>query len=262
MIYSGKTTSVKVVIAKLYRDLDLKEEDVFINFLEWSAEALEKIGAFTQLENKTECLSINNYRGELPADLVYLNQVSYNGYAILPSSNSFGSIKLDTSSPNTAPYAFYQNKIENTIFINPADSGLYMLNNRGLYDRVTYTIQNGCIKTSFNIGTLDISYQALPIDCDGYPLVPDYVEFREALYWYINMKYSYAMYRRGELRDGVYNHAEERWHWYCQQAANKAMIPDLNTLESIKRSFLTLKPKTEQFRNFFNDLNSNKTSLY
>lgn len=263
MIYSGKTTSVKTVIAKVYRDLDLKEEDIFINFLEWSAEALEKIGAFTQLESKVTDppIRIHNYKGDLPDDLVYINQVSFNGYPILPASNSFGPIRIDNNgSPSNQPYAFYEDKIQNTIFVNPADSGLYTLN-KGLYERVTYTISNGCIKTSFCSGFLEISYQAMLIDCDGYPLVPDYVEFREALYWYINMKYSYSLWRRGEIRDGIYQHSQEQWHWYCQQAANKAMIPDLNTLESIKRSFLCLRPRVEQFRNFFEDLNkTNNTS--
>lgn len=264
MIYSGKTTSVKVVIAKLYRDLDLKEEDLFINFLEWSAEALEKIGAFTQLETKScDPIEINNFKGELPTDIVYINQVSFNGYPILPASNSFGPIKIENNgSPSNAPYAFYEDKIQNTVFVNPADSGLYTLN-KGLYERVTYSIGGGCIKTSFCNGFLEISYQAMPIDEEGYPLVPDYVEFREALYWYINMKYSYSMWRRGEIRDGIYQHAQEQWHWYCQQAANKAIIPDLSTLESIKRSFLCLHPKVEQFRNFFNDLNkTNNKSTY
>lgn len=265
MIYSGKNTSVKVIIAKLYRDLDLKEDDVFIDFLEWSAEALEKIGAFTQLETKIKDVNIHNYRGELCEDLVYINSVSFNGYPILPSTSPLGPIKIDLKgSPSDAPYAFYEDKIQNKVFVNPADSGLYTLNNRGLYERVTYQINNGCIKTSFHDGCLKISYQAMPIDDDGFPLVPDYVEFREALYWYINMKYSYSLWRRGELRDGIYVHAQEQWHWYCQQAANKAMIPDLNTLESIKRSFLCLRPRTEQFRNFFNDLNktNNHSSYY
>lgn len=258
MIYSGKNTSVKVVIAKLYRDLDLREEDIFINFLEWSAEALEKIGTFTQLETKiTEPpIDIHNYKGHLPDDLVYINSVSLNGYPILPSTNPFGPVKLDLpGTSSSAPYAFYEDKIQNTVFVNPGDSGLYTLNSRGLYERVTYQISNGCIKTSICNGCLEISYQAMPIDSDGFPLVPDYVEFREALYWYINMKYSYSLWRRGELRDGIYQHAQEQWHWYCQQAANRAMIPDLNTLESIKRSFLCLRPRTEQFRNFYNDLN-------
>ncbi len=256
MIYSGKTVSVKNVIAKVYRDLDLREEDVFINFLEWSAEALEKIGAFTQLESKNADVTISNYRGELPDDLVYLTMVTYNNYPILPTTNTIDPIKIDTSH-NTAPqYAFHQAKIQNAVFVN-ADTGFEGQNTPYTYDNVNYKITNGCIKTAIQTGCLKIVYQAMPTDSEGYPLVPDYVEFKEALYWYINMKYTYSQWRRGEVRDGVYKDASDNWNFYCQQAANKAMIPDLGQLENIKRSYLTLRPRTEQFKNFYNDLNKN-----
>jgi hypothetical protein len=253
MIYN-KTVSIKNVIAKVYRDLDLKEEDVFINFLEWSAEALEKIGAFTQLESKQHKVDIHNYRGELPDDLVYLTLVTYNNYPILPTSNAVDPLQVDTSPASNRPYAFYQNKIQNTTFV--AQTGFEGDNSQTIFDNITYKITNGCIKTSIQNGCLNIVYEAMPLDCDGFPLIPDYVEFKEAVYWYINMKYSYAMWRRGEIRDGIYQDAEHNWHWYCQQAANKAMIPDLGKLENIKRSYLSLKPRTEEFLNFYNNLNS------
>lgn len=253
MIYSGKTTSIKTVIAKVYRDLDLKEEDSFINFLEWSSEALEKIGAFTQLESRHKILNIDNYRAELPNDLVYLTLVTFNNYPILPTENVIDPIKIDTLSSSTRPYAFYENKIKNKVFV--ADSGFEGNNTATKFDNVKYKISNGCIKTSVCNGCIEIVYEAMPLDDDGYPLIPDYVEYKEALYWYINWKYSYAYWRRGEIRDGIYQDAETKWHFYCQQAANKAMIPDLGKLENIKRSYLSLRPRTEQFKTFYDGLN-------
>lgn len=254
MIYSGKTVSVKNIIAKVYRDLDLREEDNLINFIEWSAEALEKIGAFTQLESKQKRVEIHNYRGELPDDLVYLTLVTYRNYPILSTSNSVDPIKIDTLSSSTRPYAFYEDKIKNKVFVD--DTGFEGNNTAVKFDNVTYKISNGLIKTSVCEGCLDIVYESMPLDEEGFPLVPDYVEFKEALYWYINMKYSYTLWRRGELRDGIYEDTVKQFHWYCQQAANKAMVPDLGKLENIKRSYLTLRPRTEQFKGFYNNLNS------
>lgn len=259
-IYSGKTTSIKTIVAKVYRDLDLREEDNFINFLEWSAEALEKIGAFTQLESKREKLKIENYRAELPDDLVYLTLVTFNNYPILPTENAIDPIKIDTAKSSTRPYAFYQKKIENAVFVN--DSGFEGNNTRAKFDNVTYKISNGCIKTAVENGYLQVVYEAMPIDYNGYPLIPDYVEFKEAIYWYINMKYTYSQWRRGEVRDGVYQDTEKNWHWYCQQAANKAMIPDLGKLENIKRSYLSLRPRTEQFKKFYDTLNETPPYFY
>lgn len=262
MIYSGKTVSIKQVISKVYRDLDLKEETSFINFLEWSAEALEQIGAFTQLVAKKEKLFLQNYRAELPDDLVYLTLVTYNNYPLLPTENVVDPVKIDDTSSSTRPYAFYQDKIQNATFVS--DSGFQGNNSRVKYDNLHYKISNGCIKTGVENGFLLIVYEAMPLDDDGFPLIPDYVEFKEAIYWYINMKYTYAMWRRGEVRDGVYQDTETRWNWHCQQAANKAMIPDLGHLENIKRSFLSLRPRVDQFKNFYNHLNTtvNNESTY
>jgi len=259
-IYSGKNVSVKNVIAKVYRDLDLREEDNLINFIEWSAEALEKIGAFSQLESKHKRVEIENYRGELPDDLVYLTLVTYRNYPILPTENAISPIKIDTATSSTRPYAFYQDKIQNAVFVD--DTGFEGNNTRVKFDDVKYQISNGLIKTSFDCGYLEIVYEAMPLDEEGFPLVPDYVEFKDALYWYINMKYSYTQWRRGELRDGIYQDAENKWHWYCQQAANKAMIPDLGKLENIKRSYLTLRPRTEQFKKFYDNLNETPPYFY
>src|ERR1700758_1636807 len=194
MIYSGNVTSVKTVIAKVYRDLDLREEDNFINFLEWSAEALEKIGAFTQLESRRDEVEINNYVGRLPDDLVYLDLVTYKNYPILPTDNSIDPLKIDNTQPDIPQYAFYQNKIENAVFV--ASSGFEGDNTQIKFDKLTYKISNGCIKTGIQNGYLKIVYQAMPLDYEGYPLVPDYVEFKEALYWYIVMKYTYPLWRR------------------------------------------------------------------
>lgn len=249
MIYSGKTTSVKEVIAKIYRDLSLTEETPQIDFIEWAAEALEKIGAFTQLETKTESVTINNYKGELPTDFVYPHIITYNGYPIVQTTSITQDpprISRESYPPQYSPYI---EKYQNATFV--AHTGFEHP------DEITnpltsYMISNGCIKVGVQSGYLKIVYAALPLDCDGYPLVPDYVEFKEAIYWYINMKYSYAEWRRGSIRDGVYKDAERNWHWYCQQAANKAMIPDLAMMENIKRNYLQLKPDVYRFEKLFN----------
>ena len=44
------------------------------------------------------------------------------------------------------------------------------------------------IYTSMKNGTIEIVYQAIPIDCDGYPMIADNSPFREALELYITKK--------------------------------------------------------------------------
>src|SRR4030042_3093142 len=82
MIYN--LVSCKKVIAKIFADLDLKDEPHNIgNFIEWIGESLKKIGAFpaliTRVTGKEDLpiLTISNYQTKLPADLNTINQVAY-----------------------------------------------------------------------------------------------------------------------------------------------------------------------------------------
>lgn len=245
---SGKKVSLKSIISKFYRDFGLKEEDDFINFIEWGAEALEQIGVFEQLNTENSEIDICFYKGVLPIDLVYINQVAYLGKPLLPTTNTFGSIPTPNPSiPDDEGLSVNQDKIEGGAFAGverycdfPQDS---------------YSIKNGYIHTSFQLGQVKISYQAIPMDEDLYPWVPDDISFREAVYRYMVYKYIYPQYIMGKVSENVYRDAESKWYWYCSQAGAKAQMPDLNKLESIKRSYLSLRPKPNQFRTFFEELN-------
>lgn len=248
MALTGKKVSLKNIIAKLYRDFGLKEEDDFINFIEWGAEALEHIGVFEQLNSEVAEIVITNYKGPLPEDLVYINQVAYLNRVLFPTTNTFGPVVTPNANlPSDTGLSVNQTKIEGGAF-----GGVEKNHN---FPTDSYSIKGGYIHASFESGCLDISYQALPLDCDGYPLVPEEISFREAVYRYLVYKYLYPQYVTGKISENVYKDSESKWYWYCSQAGAKAQMPDLNKLESIKRSYLSLRPKPNQFRTFFEQLN-------
>ena len=55
-----KFVSIKNVISKVYRDLHLEDESRFQDMIEWSAEAMEQIGSFSQYEHKAETFEVNS----------------------------------------------------------------------------------------------------------------------------------------------------------------------------------------------------------
>ena len=61
----NKFISIKTVFAKIYRDLNINYEIPEIDMLEWSAEALTMIGAFSQYEQITTYLDIDSSTGKL-----------------------------------------------------------------------------------------------------------------------------------------------------------------------------------------------------
>lgn len=82
MIY--KLISSSEIIAKIFADLDIKEENQRISdMLEWVSEAVEKIGAVTQLKRTVSgsddapYLQIIHNQAQLPVDLFRLNGLQY-----------------------------------------------------------------------------------------------------------------------------------------------------------------------------------------
>ena len=57
-----------------------------------------------------------------------------------------------------------------------------------------YTVKPGFIMTNVPNGYLKLSYSAIPTDEESYPLIPDLMSYKEAIYWYVTMKMKYPEY--------------------------------------------------------------------
>lgn len=244
MALSGKTISVKAIIAKVYRDLRLTDEEPFVDFIEWCAEAMDFIHVYAQYEHKEACIEIKNFKAEIPFDFIQMEEIEHNGVNMRYNENRGNTT---TNDRYLTPYAYNQDRLANVTLVPT----VYRI---GAH---TVNITNGYFTTSFNNGKLNIKYAAMPLDEDGYPMIPDNVSFKEALYWYVVQKYLFSRTLTGEVNPQMYTHALERWNWYCNQAGAVAMMPDLLMLENLKRNFLSLRIRPNLFDNFYNDLNKN-----
>lgn len=125
----------------------------------------------------------------------------------------------------------------------------------------TYVIQGGYIKCNKEVGYLMMSYQSIPLDIDGLPLVPEDAAFQEAIYWYIVKKLYYPEWKNGSLRDAVYYDAKRSWNYYRNQAYGNALMPNSDQMESIKNTWLRLVPQVDAHANFYATLNE-KEQIY
>jgi len=293
MIY--KVASVKRVIAKVFTDLQLQEGDHRISDLvEYAGEAVKKIGAFPTLLTKVTgkgglaLLELSNYQTRLPSDLTAINQVAYSAstsgpfYPMIYGSGSFDhgvpTEVTSTTEPTVSDHAIvvlamnlYNESYETALArINnnavsraqleallPGTVGMNTLrdNTSGSSD-YTYVVTPGYIKTALKTGYIMMSYQAVPVDSDGYPMIPDDESFEEAIYWYINMKITYPDWKMGRIRDAVYYDARNSWNFYRKQAYAHAMMPNVDQLESIKNAWLRLVPEINEHSGGFSTLAS------
>ena len=73
-----KTVSTQTIIRKVMRDLAPDDANWIHDAVEWIGEALEHIGAGAHVETKGCILDIDDFKGTLPPDVYYINQVAVN----------------------------------------------------------------------------------------------------------------------------------------------------------------------------------------
>ncbi len=276
MIYN--LVSCKKVISKVMTDLDLQESSHPIaSYVEWMGEGLKKIGAFPQMVTKTAgkegipLLKIEDYQVKLPEDLYTINQVAYTHHPegpFYPVRYATGSFSFNHEV--TTNKGYYN---QNGVYIDPTQHGEDLPEGYAQFSDVegyrqvstehgtiqssnlTYTISpGGWLKINVRHGHLMISYQAIPVDEDFYPMIPDDESFFEALYWYINMKLTYPEWKAGRVRDAVYYDTKSSWNYYRKQAYGNAMMPNSDQLESIKNIWVRLVPLINEQKSFFSTM--------
>lgn len=219
--------SIKTLIAKVYRDLAITDESRWVSMIEWAGEALQLIGAYPQYETKTVDLTITGNKVALPCDFYKPIQISFKGVPLFSSTGSFdGTVPCDDCGSNlVTDHAF------------------------------TYTINDSYIFTNFKSGEICLSYLAIPVDDEGFPLVPDDVTYDEALMYYIIKKLYFPKFLSGEMAPNMYDKLENDWNYKCMQARGSANMPTLDQMESLFRQWVRLIPDVTRHNDFFRNLN-------
>jgi hypothetical protein len=266
----NKLTSVNVLLAKIVRDLGLGDKEIrYQDFIEWIAEGLKFIGSFYQFEQKEGYIPIENYKGVLPCDfhrpLRYLGGCDFGNKFEAPYWDLIEQI-LDVTKLNTTtqefervdPYTFQQLQLvhyEKTSswksFHNNLVRATNLMDGGKTFtgDSRSYQINFDVVTTSFRYGLIQVRYLAMPIDENGYPMIPDDVAFMEALMWRVKAKLA--------MRKNNYDEFEAcnfYWNKYCMQARGSANFPDLETMQRIANIRNRLVHNRHEFYEDFNNL--------
>lgn len=220
--------SAKTIIAGLYRDLDVNVELGEQSIIEWIAEALNLIGSYAQLEEVSSIISVANHRVLLPCGFLYPKDITFNGRPLSWSTKSAANN--------------YQCEDCNRIPSCCTDYNFY--------------ISDGYIHTSLPEGDLCIVYLSIPVDEEGYPLVPDNVYFDKALKAYCTYMLDRIQFRRGLIPDKVYQESKIDWLFYVNSARGSANMPDSAQMERLKRVWVRLIPKQGEYANGFRNIES------
>lgn len=115
----------------------------------------------------------------------------------------------------------------------------------------SYQLTPDYIRFSQETGYLAITYLGLPVDANGYPMVPDDVSYREGFFWYILKMLILRGWKHPDPNI-TWAFADMKWNMYCTQARNQANTPDLAGYELFLQSWRKLlQPDASTRENFF-----------
>ena len=274
-----KNTSSKGIVRKIMRDLNPTGDNWVEDAIEWIGEALEHIGASPQLVTKTCVLDIKEYQTLLPNDLYYINQVAiHSGAEAEAIGSQMDAIREQLDNILEGENDYELNRINARLHVlesqYSASGQVHLLSycstnfpknihcencvNENAVHLDCYYVDNDRIKTSFHTGKVCLSYTAFPLDDECYPLVPDDISYKEAMFWYV---YKKMLLGRGELaNNGIdYVFAEQQWKYYCTQARNAANFPDIDRYEAFMNQWVRLIPNINRHDEGFANLSTRES---
>ena len=225
MVNNISYTNIRVILDRLLRhplltDLNLETA------IQYTLDFISAMGLPNVYVDKIETIDIKEYRGELPCDLISINQVRLhkNGIALRAMTDNF----------NAYPTHDHDRDCE-----------------RG---EPSFKTQGRVIFTSIREEKVDISYKAIMLDDDGLPLIPDNSVFLKALELYIKKEWFTILFDMGKISPAVLNNTQQSYAFVAGQCNNEFLIPSVSEMEAITNSWNQLIPRTNEFRNGFKNL--------
>ena len=268
----NRLESLDRTINKVIRDLGLGQDEIpYQDFVEWIADALEHIGAYYQYTEKSCYILINDYEGHLPCDFykpirmikgidVAMGEGGFYGGTLVSLLNKLG-VDYSTLDAYERFHILPVAGIAKQDVVDVIQSRLQQNKNLigepsvNKFSETDYNVNFNKITTSFRYGVIQIQYLAIPTDERGFPLVPDSVSYRDALFWKIAYHISLRnpkLLQNQRLQDAEY--CRQMWNKYCTQARAVANMPDLDMLIRLKNNYLRLYNTTDDDVNNFANL--------
>jgi hypothetical protein len=223
----NKTVSINIVIQEIVRDLGLGSTNVpFNDIKEWIIEGLKHIGVKAQFREEIRDIKIENYTGKLPCE-------TYKVGALIDGAKYFKNINLT---------------------IDDDDKDKAKTIGELCVTRNDYNIQFQEITTSFKVGIMRFRLILLPLDKEGFLLIPDSISYKDALMWKIAYHLSIRGHKFPQQRMNDMEYNKQKWNYYCMQARGQARMPDAELMNILSNEFHRFIINPNEYQNGFSSL--------
>ena len=210
----------KLLRHPLLNDLSLE------SIVDYTVDFMRIVGVPNMFEEKTEKIEISTYRGKLPCDYYKVIQVRY--------ANAKGRFLRHTT---------------DTFHLSEDKSVSSASKEYG-----SYLIQGNLIYTSTEKDAIEMSYLALKVDADGFPMLPDNSSFTRALELYIKKQRFTILFDMGKINQSVLQNTQQEYAWAvgdCQSEFNRLSIDEAESFYNSWRTLITRPSEhNDNFRNF------------
>lgn len=233
-MYNGKVTSLKNILWKVLNN-PLAAQLTYDQAAEFALEAIGLVGSpLGYIDKVTDPpISITNKKGALPIDLEQVRGIRI--------------VQDESNHDNQAVPLLH------TTDLYDSTSNCSTDGTTGVTE-FTYRIQNGVITTSFDEGLVEVAYKALPVDEDGYPLIPDNPKYKFAVEYFILFRFLEPLWTIGKITDKAFNYIDTKKCFYIGAAQTSMQLAGIDHLQTMMNSVnrLIINDTTQQnFYKFF-----------
>lgn len=115
---------------------------------------------------------------------------------------------------------------------------------------IQYKVQGDILYTSMREHDVDFSYEALPVDDEGYPLLLDNAKFIRALEAYIKYQWFTILFDVGKITQQAYQNAKRDYSFYVGQAQTDLIKPNIDEMRNITNMWNQLLHKPHESNGF------------
>lgn len=248
-------TSIKVVADRLLRH-PMMAGISFEAIIDYTVDFLRIVQCGAFFEEKCVKINIEDYKGLLPEDFYDVNQIrlvsqryKYPTYEEVVRKDENGNvITVDGMVPPTMMYeqsGYVEGDFKaNQVFVSSSDT--FHMSEDKVFTGLTYKIQGGYIFTSIKEGEIEISYKAIILDDEGYPVIPDNSKFLRALEAYIKRQWFTILFDMGKLQAGILQNTQQEYAWAVGACESEFQKMSLDKAESFYNSWRTLISRTNE----------------
>lgn len=214
-------TSIRVILDKVMRH-PLMQDLNFETAVDYTIDFMRIMGCPNMFEEKTMVLTVDEFRAKLPDDFYRMLQVK---------------------------------SIKNNCMFRYTTNTMHMSDNKKCcgYD-LTYKIQGGVIFTSIKRGDIEIAYEAIITDEDGYPLLPDNSSFTRALELFIKKQWFTMLFELGKISLQALQNAQQDYAWAAGDCHCEFNRLTLDKAESFYNAWRHLSNRNHEHSRAFKNL--------